>query len=331
MNTKNKILTLLEKNRGESLSGEEIAKMFDISRNAVWKAVNSLRKEGYNISSANNRGYALQHDNNILSVAGILPFIKNQDAASKIHIYKSVESTNKIAKEMAINGSEHGIIIIADTQTSGKGRYGRRFYSPPGTGLYMSLVFRTEVLRFPNPSLITTSIALAVCSAIQAVSGKQAKIKWINDIYLDDQKICGILTEAVADLESGNIEWIVVGIGINVSSQAEDFPEELRQIAGSIYPNGTEGAIRNQLAAEIINRCLDLKTWQDDESMYKEYRERSTLLGRRITVTVPNETYEATAIDIDINGHLIIRKDSGEVIGLSSGKVSITPPPWKSI
>lgn len=323
MNTKNKILTLLEKNRGKSLSGEEIAKMLGISRNSVWKAVNSLRKEGYNISSANNRGYALQHDNNILSVAGMLPFIKNQEAASKIHIYKSVESTNKMAKEMAVNGSEHGTIIIADTQTSGKGRYSRNFYSPSGGGLYMSFIFRTEVLCFSKPSLITTSVAIAVCRAIQAVSGKQAKIKWINDIFLDDKKVCGILTEAVADLESGNIEWIVVGIGINVSNRTEDFPEELRQIAGSIYPHGMEGVIRNQLAAEVINRCLELKTWQDDEAMYKEYRERSTLLGRRITVTVPNETYEANAIDVDINGHLIIRKDSGEVIGLSSGKVSI--------
>lgn len=162
-----------------------------------------------------------------------------------------------------------------------------------------------------------------MCRAIQAVSGKQAEIKWVNDIFLDDKKICGILTEAVSDLESGNIEWIVVGIGINISNRSEDFPEELRQVAGSIYPHGMEGTILNQLTAEIVNRCLDLKTWQDDESMYKGYRERSALLGQRITVTVPNETYEATAIDVDINGHLIIRKDIGEVIGLSSGKISI--------
>jgi len=262
-------------------------------------------------------------NNNILSVAGIIPHINNSDYASKIHIYDTLESTNKTAKEMAINGCEHGTVVIADAQTSGKGKYRHKFYSPPSSGLYMSIVFRTETLQFLNLPLITPSIAVTVCRAIEAVSGKQMKIKWINDIFFEDRKVCGILTEAITDFESGNIDWVVVGMGINVNNRLEDFPEELSQIAGSIYPDGSGGGIRNQLAADIINRCSNLKVWLDDGNIYNEYRERSTLLGHRITVTLPSETYEATAIDMDINGHLIIRKDNGEVMGLSSGKVSI--------
>ncbi len=326
MNTKNTILTLLEKNCGKSLSGEEIAQMLHISRNAVWKAVNSLRKEGYRISSANNRGYTLLSGSNILSVAGMLPFINNQEIATQIHVFKTVDSTNKLAKEMAVQGGEHGTVIIADTQTSGVGRYRRPFYSPSGSGLYMSFIFRTEALGFPDPSLITTSVAVAVCRAIQAVSGKRAEIKWINDIYLNEKKICGILTEAITDLESGCIDWIVAGIGIYVNNQTADFPDELQQVAGSLYQHRQHhiGDInRNRLAAEIINRCLELTSWQDDISIYEEYRERSLLLGHRITVCESAKHYEATAIDIDRSGRLIVRKDSGEVIGISSAKVSV--------
>jgi len=327
-NTKNKILELLEKNRGESISGEDIAKMLNVSRNAVWKAVNSLKKEGYGISSANNRGYALLPGSDILSVAGILPYLNENTYASNIHIYDTLESTNKTAKEMAVSGCDHGTIVIANTQTSGKGRYKRGFYSPPDSGLYMSFVFRAEILRFQNPSLITASVAVVVCRAIEAVSEKRPKIKWINDIFIEDKKICGILTEAVTDFESGSIDWIVVGIGINVGNKKDDFPAELAQIAGSIFSGADEEgkketAARNRLAAEIINRCFCLKTWLDDETVYSEYRERSMLLGRRITVTLPDEAYEADAIDVDINGHLVVRKNDGETVSLPSGKISI--------
>lgn len=323
MNTRNKILALLEKSRGESISGERIAEMLDISRNAVWKAINSLKKDGYEIRSVNNLGYALSPDNNILSVEGMLPYLKDESYASKIRIYKSSESTNKTAKEMALNGYEHGAVVIADTQTSGKGRYGKNFYSPPGKGLYMSFIFRTENLHFKNPSLITAATAVSVCKAIEAVSGKKPKIKWINDILLDDKKICGILTEAMTDLESGNIEWIVVGIGVNVNNTVEDFPDELQQIAGSIYPKEPASAARNRLAAEMINRCLCLKTWLDDENIYDEYKERSVLLGHRVTVTNPDGTYEATVMDIDINGRLVVKKDNREIVALPSGKISV--------
>ena len=323
MDTKNKILALLEKSGGESISGEDIAKSLDISRNAVWKAINSLKKDGYRINSVNNLGYAISSDNNILSVAGMLPYLKDENHASKIRVYKSSESTNKTAKEMAISGHEHGTVVIADTQTSGKGRYGKNFYSPPGNGLYMSFISRTENLRFKNPYLITTAVAVSVCEAIEAVSGKKPKIKWINDILLDNKKICGILTEAMTDLESGNIEWVVVGIGVNVNNPAEDFPAELRQIAGSIYQRESITAARNRLAAEIINRCLCLKTWLDDENIYNKYKERSVLLGHRITVINPNEAYEAVAVDIDINGHLVVKKDNEEITVLHPGKVSV--------
>lgn len=323
MSTKNNILELLEKNRGKSLSGKLIANSLQISRSAVWKAVKSLERDGHNITAVTNKGYTLSNDNNILSVQGILPYLLNKNYAAKIHLYKSLESTNRIAKEMAIAGHEHGTVVIADSQTFGKGRYGKSFYSPPGSGLYMSFILRSKFLRLPATALITTSAAVNICRAIQAVTGKGPQIKWVNDILLNGKKIGGILTEAITDFESGNMDWIVIGIGINVCTCQSDFPEGLSRIAGSIYPDGTDGATRNRLAAEIINKVIDMDTWANDYDIYKEYKQRSALLGNRITVIKPNETYGAIAIDIDTDGQLIVQKDNCEIAALSSGEVSI--------
>lgn len=322
MDTKNKILELLERNRGKSLSGEEIAGLLGISRSAVWKAIKSLKNDGHIIVAVTNRGYSLSNDDNILSVAGLLPYLSNNDLASKIYISDSLESTNKTAKEMAINGYEHGTVVIADTQTSGKGRYGRHFYSPPRSGLYMSFILRPQFLDLQNTTFITIATAVAVCKAIQTVTHKEPKIKWVNDILLDDKKICGILTEAITDYESNNIDWIVVGIGINICT--DDFPNELSQVAGSLFPHETtDGAIRNRLGAEIINILLSSNDWAINNKIYSEYRNRLMLLGKVVTVIEPNGTYEALAADIDTNGGLIVKKDNGEIVTLSSTQVSV--------
>lgn len=322
MNTKNRILELLEKSKNESLSGEKIAELLDISRNAVWKAINVLKKDGYKIEAVNNRGYRLSTDNNILSVAGINPYLASDDYSSKIHIYKSLESTNKTAKEMAVNDYEHGTIVIADTQTSGRGRRGRSFYSPPGTGLYMSIILRSGFVDLPDATLITAGAAVVVCKAIKAVTGKEPAIKWVNDVFLDNKKICGILTEAVTDIESNSIQWFVVGIGINIST--DSFPNDLNQAVTSLFPVDNENArIRNRLAAEIINIILTSNDWVTGKNLHSEYKSRLMLLGRRIIVTEPNKTYEALALDIDENNRLIIKKDNNETTVLSSGEVSV--------
>lgn len=322
MSTKNRVLALLEAQRGESISGERLAEILGVSRNAVWKAVKELQKDGYRIVAVTNKGYRLSDDNDILSIAGILPFLseKSQPFANQIHIYKSLESTNKTAKEMAVSGAAHGTVILSDTQTMGRGRYSRSFFSPGG-GLYMSLVLRPEGLRFENPTSVTAFAAVAVCEAIECVCQKVPEIKWVNDIFLDGKKVCGILTEAVTDFESGELDWIVLGIGINVSTRTEEFPAELQSSATSLYPDEKMPGVRNKLAAQIINRILGFEIPPQEAEIFEAYKKRLMVLGKKITVIQNQTEFRATAIDIDSAGHLIVKKESGEIISLSSGEI----------
>lgn len=323
MNTKKNILALLENKRGQHISGEYLAQQLNVSRNAVWKAIRELGKDGYRIEAVTNKGYCLCEDNDILSVQGMLPFLLQKKNSDKIFVYDSLESTNKTAKEMAISKAEHGTTIIADTQTAGKGRYDRAFYSPPGRGIYMSFVLHPEQLGFTRPTVATSFAAVSVCEAIEAITDKTPKIKWVNDIFIDGKKICGILTEAVTDFESGNIQWIVIGIGINFSMSLKDFPEDLQQIAGSVFMDGNASTTRNHLAAEIVNRIVTPANQYDEKKILEKYKQRLFMLGEEILVSQMNETYIATAIDIDDIGRLIIKRDSGEILPLSSGEITI--------
>ena len=325
MSTKNRILELLEQQRGESISGEHLAGILSISRNAVWKAVKELQKEGYNIVAVTNKGYCLSEQNDIISIPGIKPFLseKSQPYANKIQVYKSLESTNKTAKEMAVAGAEHGTVIISDCQTMGRGRYSRNFFSPAGGGLYMSIVLRPEVLHFENPTSVTAFAAVSVCEAIESISKKTPKIKWVNDIFIDRKKVCGILTEAVTDFESGGLEWIVLGIGINVYIRAEDFPGDLQSLATSIYSEERMPGVRNKLSAEIINRILGFETSPSETEIFEKYKKRLMMLGKEITVNQNRMEYKATAIDVDSVGHLIVKNENGEIITLSTGEIRI--------
>jgi BirA family biotin operon repressor/biotin-[acetyl-CoA-carboxylase] ligase len=315
--TKTQILELLENNRKIYQSGEYIAGLFNVSRNAIWKAVKDLEKDGYKIEAVTNKGYRLADDCDILSVAGMLPFLADKNA--EIHVHDVLESTNKSAKEKALSGAKHGTVIIAEQQTAGKGRYGRSFHSPPGSGLYVSLILHPAQLKFTTPTLITAFAAVSVCEAIEAVSCKKPQIKWVNDVFINGRKICGILTEAVTDFESGGTQWVVVGIGINFTSA--DFPEELREIAGAVFEGEDKPQVtRNRLCAELINR---MASPENQGKMLEKYKQRMFMLGSRISVISAAETYEAVAVDIDESGRLIIRKDNGEILPLSSGEISV--------
>ena len=325
MSTKNRILELLEQQRGESISGEHLAGILNISRNAVWKAVKELQKDGYNIVAVTNKGYCLSDENDIISIPGIKPFLseRSQFYANKIQVHKSLESTNKTAKEMAVAGAEHGTIIISDCQTTGRGRYSRNFFSPSGGGLYMSIVLRPEAMHFKNPTSVTAFAAVSVCEAIEIISTKVPRIKWVNDIFIDGKKVCGILTEAVTDFESGSLDWVVLGIGINVHTRTEDFPSDLQSLATSIYPDEKMPGVRNRLSAEIINRILGFETLPSETEIFEKYKKRLMMLGKEITVIQNQMKYKATAIDVDSVGHLIVKNENGEIITLSSGEIRI--------
>ncbi len=323
MTSKENVLRILENNRGVTLSGAKIAKELGISRNAVWKAIESLRKEGYRIPAVKNGGYSLSADTNILSVQGLLPYLADESFSEKIHIFRELDSTNKKAKELAIDGCEHGTVIIADSQTAGKGRYGKSFYSPPESGLYISFILRSESFSLPKITRLTSAAAVTVCRAIQSVTGKKTQIKWVNDILIDNKKVCGILTEAVSDLESGNIDWIVIGIGININTSS--FPDELAEIACSLNPSEANGIIRSRLAAELINTILSSNNWAEDKFVYEEYKSRQAILGKPVIVIENDKNYPATAMDIDNEGRLIVKTNDGQLVSLFSGEVSVKP------
>ena len=291
----------------------------------MWKAIKELQKDGYNIVAVTNKGYCLSAENDIISIPGIKPFLseRSQFYANKIQVHKSLESTNKTAKEMAVAGAEHGTIIISDCQTMGRGRYSRNFFSPSGGGLYMSIVLRPEAMHFKNPTSVTAFAAVSVCEAIESISTKVPRIKWVNDIYIDGKKVCGILTEAVTDFESGGLDWVVLGIGINVHTRTEDFPCDLQSIATSIYPDEKMSGVRNRLSAEIINRILGFETLPSETEIFEKYKKRLMVLGKKITVIQNQVEYKATAIDVDSVGHLVVKNESGERITLSSGEIRI--------
>jgi BirA family biotin operon repressor/biotin-[acetyl-CoA-carboxylase] ligase len=264
-----------------------------------------------------------REDNDILSVQGMIPFLCNKELAGRIIVYASLESTNKTAKEMAMSEAKHGTVIIADCQTAGKGRYGRHFFSPPGHGIYMSLILHPSQLRFHTPTLVTSLAAVSVCEGIEAISEKAPKIKWVNDIFLGEKKICGILTEAVTDYKSGNVEWIVVGIGINFTTPANDFPEDLRHLAGAVFSRDRPTVTRNQLVCEVINRIMAMGNSWDEQSVLSKYKSRLMMLGERVFISEAEQSYEATAIDIDDIGRLVVKKDDGQILALTAGEISV--------
>lgn len=342
MTTKKQVLSLFENKRGQNISGEHIAEQLGVSRNAVWKAVKELEKDGYRINAVTNKGYCFSPDNDILSVEGILPFLEKKH--SQIIVHNTLESTNKTAKEMAISEAVHGTVIIANHQTAGKGRFGRPFFSPAGHGIYMSFILRPDALWLTTPTLITAFAAVAVCEAIEIVCKckNPPQIKWVNDIFLNGKKICGILTEAVTDFESSTIDWVVVGIGINFSTPNEGVPEALNDIAGAIFSGDSPTTTRNHLIGEVMNRMMTVCKCENSQSedeqseapdhereLLKKYKARLLMMGKKITVIESTQTYEAIAVDIDDIGRLVVKKNDGELAVLSSGEISVKLSPNK--
>lgn len=321
MNTKYKLLQLFESNKGQYFSGEEIAKKLNVSRAAVWKAVKSLRGEGYDIDAVTNRGYCLSETTDILSPQGICKYLSKDNSQMDITVLSTVNSTNLYVKEKAMAGFGEGYMVFANEQTNGKGRYGRDFFSPGGTGIYMSLLLRPQNYTSKQAVRITTMAALAMCETIEKLSDKNPLIKWVNDIYLDDRKICGILTEGSFDLESNTLEYAVLGVGLNVYKPEEGFPDELSDIMGALFDR-TENDIKNRLSADFINRFM--KYYRDDKNDYIEgYKRRSLILGKKVTVMGKEGNKEALAVDIDNECRLIVRYEDGVEETLSSGEIGI--------
>lgn len=317
MGLKHEVLRLLEENRESYLSGQEIANRLAFSRTAVWKAIHSLKEEGYQIHAVSNKGYQLDTSCDLLSSEGIHAYLAEDLKQFPIYVYQQIGSTNTEAKQQALNGAPHGTIILAEEQTQGRGRLGRKFYSPKGTGIYMSIILRPQ-LHLNQAIQVTTTVAVAICRVIEKLTNQNPHIKWVNDIYLGKQKICGILTEAVTDFESGQVEFIILGIGLNVNTV--DFPADLHEIAGSLNP---KDVTRNQLCAHLLNELFSLFSKLNDPQVLEEYKSKSNVLGNWITFMKNQESYEAFAEDINEQGGLIVRLKNDEKMILNSGEISI--------
>lgn len=326
LTTKEKVLTILERNRGVPLSGAAISKELSLTRAAIWKAVEELRKEGHEIPASPNKGYVLSDRSDMLSIGGILHHMQYSNAVKgKIFVCKTVDSTNQIAKKMALEGAPHASVILAEEQTDGRGRLGRSFYSPEGSGIYLSILLRPERTK-ETAILTTTAAAVAVCRALAKELKICAQIKWVNDIFIGKRKICGILTEAVSDFETGTIEALILGIGINVRENEKGFPGEIRNSAGTLAKStGLAHISRNRLAASVIDEVLSINQHLDPGNFLKEYKSKCFILGKNITVYRGAEQYKAKAIDIGEKGELIVKKQDGTFSVLNSGEISIRP------
>ncbi|NLY47624.1 MAG: biotin--[acetyl-CoA-carboxylase] ligase [Clostridiales bacterium] len=321
MDLKQQVLGILEASRGSYVNGAMMAKKLYVSRNAVWKAVKQLKNEGYNISAVRNLGYRLDYSTDILSAESIYPYLRGKAKDFKLDVRKTVTSTNTIAKEMAVAGAPAGTVIIASEQTEGRGRMGRSFYSPASTGLYLTIILRPR-LSLEDSMLITTTAAVAAANAIEKVSGKNVQIKWVNDLFVDGKKVCGILTEASLNVETGGLEYAVVGIGINITTS--DFPDDIRSIAGSILSEKpSDKPVTSVLAAEVLNNLSEAMDGITGRHYLEEYRKRSFLIGEDILVLRGNEPVCAKAIDIDDRARLVVEYPDGKKEALSSGEVSI--------
>jgi BirA family biotin operon repressor/biotin-[acetyl-CoA-carboxylase] ligase len=323
MELKHQVLKILEENRGNTVNGAKLAGELFVTRSSIWKAMKALQKDGYRIEAVTNKGYCLLSHNDIVSKESISPFLKDEAINFILDVRQSVTSTNTIAKEMAAQGAKEGTVIIAKEQTEGRGRMGRSFYSPNSSGTYFTIILRPK-LGLEDSLLITTATAVAVAQAIETVAKEKAVIKWVNDIFVAGKKVCGILTEASLNFESGQLEYAVVGIGINI--ETKDFPVDIQQIAGSLFSDKPgDTPVTSMLVAEVLNNIASCMNSLTDKRYLEEYRKRSFLIGKDILVLKGKETTPAKAIDIDEKARLVVEYEDRTREALISGEVSVRP------
>ena len=311
-----KVLQVLESKRGEFISGESLAESLNVSRAAIWKIIDSLRSEGYKIKAVSNKGYSLDKNSDLLTENGIKSYLRENSRVSDVICLDKVDSTNNYAKKIALDGAKQGTLIAANSQTAGRGRFGHVFDSPAGTGLYMSLILRPKI-ESQKFQFITIAAAVAVCLAIKDLCGLDPVIKWVNDIYLDGKKICGILTEAVTGFESGEIESVITGIGINITTQK--FSGDYN--AGALFQDNNIICSRNSICARIADYIMQFADNLNSQEIINSYREHSILTGKNITYIKDGQKLNAHVSGIDDEGGLIIINESGNQEILRSGEV----------
>lgn len=318
MSTSDKILTILDENRGEYISGERLADMLDVSRTAIWKAMKKLVDEGYNIESVTNKGYMMSENTDVLSETSIRKYL-HEETNVILDVRKTVESTNIVMKDYV--DMPEGYVIAAAEQTGGIGRLGRPFKSPKNTGIYFSILLKPAI-DYKDVTLLTVIAAVSICEAIEKYSDKKPQVKWVNDVFIGDKKVSGTLTQASMSMENLHPEYVIVGTGINIYEPEGGFGKDLKNIAGAVFDE-KQNDIKNKILAEVLNNYFYYYRNFEKKEFIKKYQERSLVDGKNIYVVEGENKIPATAIAIDDECHLIVRYEDGSEAALSTGEISI--------
>lgn len=320
---KSELLKMLRETDGY-ISGQQLCNHFGVSRTAVWKVIQQLKEEGYEIEAVKNKGYRIGSTPEIMTAEEIGSRLHTKWMARNCIHLDSVDSTNNYAKRIAEEGAADGTLVMAELQTGGKGRRGRSWSAAKGSNVMMTLLLRPKI-RPEHASRLTLLMAMAVADGIRRVTGLEAGIKWPNDVVVHGKKVCGILTEMSTEVDY--INHVVIGTGINVNQKLEEFPEEIRETASSLYVELGSQVSRAALTVavmESLERYYELFLQTEDLSaLYEDYNRICVNCGHEIRVLEPGNEYTGTTDGIDENGELVVRKTDGTVTRVYAGEVSV--------
>ncbi|NMA85180.1 MAG: biotin--[acetyl-CoA-carboxylase] ligase [Epulopiscium sp.] len=318
---KGHVLRLLQQ-ANDYISGEAISQDLGVSRTAIWKVMQQLKEEGYQLESSPRKGYRLLSSPDRITPEEIRTQLKTSYLGHEIQYEEVLDSTNQRAKALAAKGAVEGTIVLAEQQERGKGRMGRQWESPKGTGIWLSAILRPLIPPTQVP-LITLFAGLSVCKALEVVTGCTPSIKWPNDIILQGKKVCGILTEMNGEME--RIHYVVVGIGVNVNTT--EFIKELEDRATSLYLETGVLQVRKVLVAEILyfleQYYESFKNPKKHQELLNEYKKYCITIGQDVKVMGLQETFFGRGIDLTAEGELLVRRETGIIETIRSGEVSI--------
>ena len=321
--SKEKVYELLHASPKPYISGEELSRRLGVSRAAVWKAIESLRRDGYVIEARSGLGYRLTSSPDALVEREIRRRLSPAVACPDLRCLEEIDSTNSYLKREALSGAPHGTVAVANSQTAGRGRMARSFRSPPGKGVYLSILLRPHL---PPSDLMgaTGMAAVAVCNALERTAGIRPGIKWTNDLVLSGRKICGILTEMAMETESGLTQYLVIGAGVNVRHTPEDFGPEVSQMAASLAQEGYSVS-RSALAAAMIEELFRLSDalGGDTAPWVDAYRRSCVNIGKPVRLMWTGRQVRGEAIDIDGQFGLVVRLEDGSKTTVRTGEVSV--------
>jgi len=322
--TKDKLLLFLKKKQGNWVSGELISSKLSVSRAAIWKHIQKLKEEGYVIEAAPKKGYLLSKASDPITADEIRQGLSSKVFGKKDIIFlNETDSTNTRAKELAAQGAPEGTLIIAEKQTKGRGRRGRSWFSPPGGGIYFSLILRPVISPSETPR-ITLMTAVVLAETLISLMKLKLRIKWPNDILVNGKKLAGILTEISTEMDAVN--YIVVGLGLNVNMRFEKFPQEIKENATSILIENGKRFPRVRLIQhylKLYEKYYDMFKNNDFEPIMKRWRELSDIIGKQIRVDVIGKTHIGKVVDVDNDGVLILKDNQGRLQRIFSGDVTL--------